>query len=910
MLKAWMTRLGVCALLSTTAMVSAMPGAAQAQAAARIQFDIPAGDTAHALNAFSRQAGVQLMFPYAVAVRGHTEGLAGAFGREEALRRLIAGADLEIASATAQVITLRERPGMSNAPASVDELVVTGRAGVDALKKVEASYAITVVSEEKLRMAAPVSVADALKNVPGFWVEASGGEAGANIRARGIPIEGYAAIALYEDGLPIQHDGGLGFLNTDQSFRLDETVQRMEVVRGGPSSIFASYAPGGVINFITRKGSDRLEGLLKLQAGDYGYGRGDFWVGGPVAGFRVGLGGFYRKDHGVRDPGFDADKGGQIRFSIGKDFEHGSIDFNAKHIDDNIIFFLGIPLTFDSNGDTAAIPGFDANYGTFAGPDTSHLTFRSNKGPYNFDLTRGTDVKLDQYTTTFKYEVGDGWQIQDGVRYRTSDISRAGLFPNTPAAGTARAAQDLARLPAALGATAVQFRYVNGGQVFDQTAGNGTGLVMDASMREQDITLDEFVNDLRLQKKFELGGQSHDVALGLYYAKVDETFFQTGASALVDVVSHARRLDSVAVNAAGQVVANLTENGMSRYGLQFNNASGQSKSWAIYGSDAWSLTDKLRVDVGARWEKIDLTGANERSATVNLGQSPTFADDQALVGTGVFDALNRSFDGWGATIAVNYQFLPNLGAFARYTKGFRLPSLGDFITNPTNTSPRPAKINLAEAGLKAQGAHYEVYATAFYTGFDSQSFSETAFNPATNSFTSRTVFTDTRAYGVELEGTVRPTEWFDVSFNSTIQDPKYGDFKFNTAVGGVLVPSDFTDHVQVRAPKFSFRLTPALTLLDGKLRAELNWQYYGKRFSDAANTLIIPDYHLLNAQVRYNLTDAVTLYAYGTNLTNEIGLTEGNPRAGQFISGETGAKYYLARPELGRAYRVAVLYRF
>jgi outer membrane receptor protein involved in Fe transport len=129
-------------------------------------------------------------------------------------------------------------------------------------------------------------------------------------------------------------------------------------------------------------------------------------------------------------------------------------------------------------------------------------------------------------------------------------------------------------------------------------------------------------------------------------------------------------------------------------------------------------------------------------------------------------------------------------------------------------------------------------------------------------------------------------------------------------VNGVLVPTDFTDHMQVRAPKVSGRITPGVNLLDGKLRAEVDLQYYGKRFSDAANTLIIPAYHLINAQVRYNLTGAVTLYAYGTNLTNEIGLTEGNPRAGQFVSGETGAKYYLGRPELGRAFRVAVLYKF
>jgi catecholate siderophore receptor len=62
--------------------------------------------------------------------------------------------------------------------------------------------------------------------------------------------------------------------------------------------------------------------------------------------------------------------------------------------------------------------------------------------------------------------------------------------------------------------------------------------------------------------------------------------------------------------------------------------------------------------------------------------------------------------------------------------------------------------------------------------------------------------------------------------------------------------------------------------------------------------------------VRWNVTDQITLYGYGTNLTNEIGLTEGNPRAGQFISGEVGSRYYLARPELGRTFKAAVLYRF
>lgn len=814
-------------------------------------------------------------------------------------------------AAAASAALLSAMPAFAaDAPADVEELIVTARAGAEQ-RKVEASYAITTINEEKLRMQSPVSVAEALKNVPGFWVEASGGEAGANIRARGIPLEGYSAIAMQEDGAPIQHDGGLGFLNSDFSFRMDETIQRMEVVRGGPSSIFTSYAPGGVVNYITRKGSDQFEGLVKAQVGDYGLARGDFWIGAPVAGFRVGLGGFYRVSDGVRDPGYRADEGGQIRFSVGRDFERGSFDFNVKHLDDNTIFYLGVPLTFDAGGDTAQVPGFDALHGTFPGPETSHFTFRSNRGPYDFDLTRGADVKLTQSTFNFKYELGGGWEIQDTLRYRTSDVARAGMFPNTPIAAAARLAQIQASLPAALGATSVQYRFVNApGEVFDVANQNGNGLVMDASMREQDITLDEWINDFRLLNSIEVGGQVHNLALGLYYAKVEETFFQTGASALVDVQDNARLLDLVALNAAGQVVANITEGGISRYGLQFNNAEGESDTIALYASDEWQVNDQLRIDLGFRWERIEMSGRNERSATINLGQSPTLADDQVLSGTGVFDPLDRSFDGWGATVGLNYQFRPNLGAFARYTYGFRLPSLGDFLTSPTRTDPRRQGIDLAEAGIKFDQPRFSVYATAFYTGFDSQSFSETRFDAATGTFVSRTEFTSTTSYGVELESTIRPTEWFDITLMGTAQDPRFGDFKFNTNVGGVLVPTDYSNNMQIRAPKVSGRITPGFNLLAGKLRVEGDLQYFGKRFSDAANTLIIPDYFLVNAQVRYNVTDDLTIYAYGTNLTNEIGLTEGNPRAGQFVSGEAGAKYYLGRPELGRAFRAAVLYRF
>ncbi len=924
----WRSRLGAAALFATVAAGAILPTGAAAQAQ-RMEFNIPAGDTSQALNAFSRQAGVQLLFPYAAAASHHTAGLKGAFSREEAIRRLIQGTGLEIASADAQTITLRQHAenvqGAAFPANAVEEVIVTGRAGEGAQKKVEASYAITTIGDAKLQMQSPISVAEVLKNVPGYWVEASGGVGGANIRARGIPIEGFAAVGIQEDGLPVQHDGGLGFLNTDFAFRLDETVDRVEVVRGGPSSIFASYAPAGVVNFITRKPSDHIEGVVKGEVGDYGLWRGDGWVGGPIGDWRFGVGGFYRRDDGVRDPGWTGDQGGQIRATLGRDFEGGSIDFDVKHIADKTIFYLPIPLTKDSGGDTTGLPGFDPNYGTLAGPDTAHLTFRTANGPFNFDQTKGSDVDLTQYTMRIQANLA-GWKLQEGLRYHDTDFSRAALFPNTPITGAARIAQDLPR-GASLGVVSGRLTYADNGQPFDVAGQNGNGLVMDAFAREQDITLKELIDDLRLTQRFQVGSQAHDVAVGAYFAKVDETFLQQGAAVLIDIRSNARRLNLQGLNAAGQVVADFTENGFSRYGSQFNNASGSSKSYALYASDEWHVTDQLRLDLGARWEKIDMTGRNERSATINLNQSASFADDQAISGTGVFDALGRSFDGWSATAAVNYQFQPDLGAYARYTRAFRLPSLGDFITNPTNTAPRTQKFDLGEAGVKIDRPMFTAYATAFYSNFDSQSFSETRFDQATTSFISTTEFGASRAYGVELEGTVRPIEMFDTSFSATLQNSTVRNLAFDATVAKVgnacplpsdtftagascLRRTDLSGNQQIRTPKISARITPGVNLLDGKVRAEVDFQYYGKRFSDLANTTVIPAYHLINAQVRWNITDQLTAYAYGTNLTNEIGLTEGNPRAGQFVSGEANAQFYLARPELGRAFRAALLYKF
>jgi outer membrane receptor protein involved in Fe transport len=95
-----------------------------------------------------------------------------------------------------------------------------------------------------------------------------------------------------------------------------------------------------------------------------------------------------------------------------------------------------------------------------------------------------------------------------------------------------------------------------------------------------------------------------------------------------------------------------------------------------------------------------------------------------------------------------------------------------------------------------------------------------------------------------------------------------------------------------------------------RLHLELPVEYFSDRYSDAANLQKLPAYSVLHFRARASLTRNLTAYLIVDNLTNTLGLTEGNPRSGQFISGDVGATYYIARSILGRSGRIALQYQF
>lgn len=791
-------------------------------------------------------------------------------------------------------------------PTQMDTVVVTGRAGVIEKTKAETSYSITTIDEERLRLQAPTSVTESLKSVPGFWVESSGGEAGGNVRARGVPVDGFGSINLLEDGVPVQHDPALGWLNGDQTFRLDETIDRIEVVRGGPSSILYPNAPAGAVNFIPRRVGDGAEGLYKLTVGDAGLFRNDFWFGAPIGDWEVALGGFYRSEDGIRDPGYTANDGGQVRLSLGRAFDRGRVDVDVKRLDDSVAFYLGIPMRMDENGDIRAVPGVDGTHGTIAGPETSLLRLTTGDGgDYLYDNTKGIDIKRTQATLKFQYEIADGWQFENALRFNDTETDRAGVTPNSVLGAATFLEQAAAYLPA--GAAGLQLRYVNDPQtVFDVQNQNGNGLVIVGGLRAITAPVREFINDARLSHTFEAGSQRHDLSLGYYHARIEEDFQRYSSSALLEARDNARLLDLVAVDADGNALGTLSDNGIWRHGYEWENASGESTTQAVYLVDEWQVNDRLRIDGGLRWEQMHARGRVEIRETVDLG---TLATSQILTGSGRFAHYDNKFDDIGWTLGANWQFDRNSGLFARYTSANRLPSLGSYITNATAT-PVVQTMALGELGYKFANQWLDFYATAFWTKYDNVSFNNIVFDVNSNIATVQQGYADTQTLGLELEAAWYPVEWFDVSLSATLQDPEYRGLIYNELVDGVPVERNYEGNQLIRVPKAGLRLVPGFNLLDGRLRLQATWERQGERFSDTANSVSLPSYDVFGASARFQANDRWSIYLYGDNLGNSLGLTEGNPRAGELQSIDAGADTFIARPLLGRSLRLAVMYKF
>lgn len=786
------------------------------------------------------------------------------------LHRLFAGASLLAISQT--VLAQAADPAQE----VLEQVVVTGIARET--NRLDSSVSVSSLDAALVTELAPRNTAEVLRNLPGIRVEASGGEGNANIAIRGLPLGsgGSKFLQLQEDGLPVLEFGDIIFGNADIFVRPDLSLARIESVRGGSASTFASNSPGGIINFISKTG-EQENGAAQLASGlDYREFRTDFAKGGHINDTtRYQVSSFYRMGDGPRDVDYDAMKGGQIKANITKEFDRGYVRLHGKYLNDRGISYMPNPVRVTgSNSDPtySSLPNFSINESTLQSQYIRRaLSLNGDNRLDVRDISDGMHPVVKSLGLEGQFEVADRWQIDE--RFRYADISGSFISPFPAAVDDA---QTVANGLAGPGATLYFASGPSAGQqITNPSALGGNGQLASIVLFDVDLRkLDNITNDLRINGDIDLGAGVLSVTGGFYksrqYVNTDwvwTSLFQSveggGDSVLVDIRD------------AGNMA--LTQNGVPAYSAFFFGNCCRRSYDVYYDTNApfaqlgyeiglFSFDASLRKDFGRARGNIasgELNGSSSiQTVDVNGdGVISTAEQSVAYLPPGAVAPVNYDYDYVSYSFGANYRVVEDVSLFARYSRGGRANAdrllFGPLIDTSTGDLIAGAKpydfVRQTEGGVKLSRGASELYVTVFHANTE-----ETNYLLSEQRFVSRTY----SASGVELEGSIG-IGMFSLSAGATYTDAEITRDSTDPTLNG---------NRPQRQAEFVYQVTPQVDL--GRWTLGANVIGTTSSYTQPVNQLKLPAYTQVNAFLSMRPIDRVTVTLNGNNIFNVKGFTE------------------------------------
>lgn len=794
---------------------------------------------------------------------------------------------------------------------TLQQVVVTGTASFGGIKKIDASYSVTSMTAQQIKEANPKSAADLLKASPGVYPESSGGQTGANIEVAGFPGGGDAPYATYQlNGTPLYPMSTLSFMENSSMFRLDDTIDRAEIVQGGPSVLYGNGQPGVTANFILREGTDVPSGDIGFTYGSEGMYRLDGFIGFKVANNWYGsIGGFWRRSDGVRDPQFPADNGGQLTATLTRDWDSGSLLFYARALKDHNQFVTDTPILNPGTGSFSNYPGFDALTGTFGSKadqrefieTTPCGTAGCRPGGVDVNLAKGRGADIRLFGANFDWDFGNGWSISDKLGFTTGQMNTVSFF-STGANPTTL----LGYVASQTAADAASGQLPAGTYTGTATYTNGQAADLTQNVTTQGLwyvhkDIKAISNEFHVSKELFEG---NTLTVGNYTAVYsDHDTWYLGNNMLLQ-----------AQNNPNPIVVDLS-NGTNTWQLTDPQGFTSGPSFALkerwnafntafFATDSWKVGNWL-IDGGIRVERQQASGGLSQNTTGDLDNNPyTLYNNSSsyLVPGLTYQHYLKTEKSW--TLGANYEFNPNLSAYVRANLGIHFPGFDDLRGLP---STPVQKVKNYEIGVKYQADWIYADVSAYRRLFYNVPYTITLGNGQQQSF----VY-GSQTKGVNFTTTVKPIEHAAITFSGDYMDGHYnryiGCVNYTTQSGTAACTSINGMQLQ-RQPKFQFRLTPSYDLPTswGDVKAWITYEHIGNRYGDLIQQQPLGSYYDLSFGLQANVGQHWVYSVQGTNLTNQIGITEGNSRLFGFAS---GGGVILARSIEGREVNGQIKYNF
>lgn len=787
-------------------------------------FDIPAGALTPALQSFSRQAGVEVIFSNGQLQGLRTKGLKGRHPPLEALNRLLKGAPVSVTRDTSGALLVKRSAAVpvgqnmvAATPAPVEpEPVTVALGGPDAVavaeepeivvtaqrraqRAVDVPISLNVFDKDTLEKRRITSVEDIAQMTPGMDAFEGNGTNNPTITLRGVGttnpfLNNNPSVAVYSDGvyLPLSSFLSLPFFD----------IERVEVLKGPQVALYGRNATAGAINIISSRPTRRLSGYADVSYASYGLWEARGAVSGPVTdNLQVRL-------SGVRQAG-----GGYID-------RPGTIGSTAGFTRSPSV--PGVP----------AVPAEDG-YG-----DKDVYALRASLA----------------------------WQPLDAV-----DVTLTAVFgeDNSELVGSTNINGDRLRIfmPPS------DEPYVDYDNVKPKTDTKQYGVVLQGEMDLGDVTLTSISGYNRIAREYAIGDfvpvriaeanfsekvRSLSQEFRLVYTGSDRFHGTLGASYNDDKIDYQRVL--VAYDFL--------------FGALGTDFVEKDKAWAFYGDGEWEFHPGWFAAAGLRYT-IEDRKFDGGSFDINpFGVSRIRVAFPGIGPEGLFGSPDYHESDLSGRASLNWKPNSDILLYASVNRGFKSGGFdGSGVTTPAGFEPyNSEKVWAYEAGAKASlGRSIDVSGAAFY--YDYTDKQVLALIDLGTGITEAVIQNAAAAQikGIEAEIRFRPIKGLTLSLNGTLLDSKVTEFvSANPAETAARVGNELpgTPKKQFTAAiDYSVPLTSKLTL------ATSMWANHVKgAYRDIANTEALRSEQrtLVNGRVTLSNEPAGwSLYAFAENIFDE-----------------------------------------
>jgi vitamin B12 transporter len=197
----------------------------------------------------------------------------------------------QVIRAVLMAILAAAAPVAAQETKKVDPVVVTATTVETPTEQL--GVALSVVTGEDIKTYHYPSLDDAFRNIPGVSVQKSGGYG----KLSTMTIRGANAnqVLILVDGVRVSSPT-LG--QTDLSDISPDLIERIEVIRGGQSTLYGADAIGGVVNIITKKGTGPFSASVETLGGNYDTLHSRISLGGAYKIFNYSLSGSHLESNG------------------------------------------------------------------------------------------------------------------------------------------------------------------------------------------------------------------------------------------------------------------------------------------------------------------------------------------------------------------------------------------------------------------------------------------------------------------------------------------------------------------------------------------------------------------------------------------------------------------------------------